>query len=134
MEPVSAAIIAAIGTGVVSAAPGVVEKAVSDAYDYLKGLLERKVGSHSDLVHAVAEVEKHPESAGRKATLSEESTLAGVGNDAELLAAAHALLAALKESQQGGSNRQIAMGNNIAQASNNSSASVNVNCPTPPKS
>ncbi len=96
MDPVTAALVAAISAGVNSAAPKLVEKTVTDAYGYLKDLLKRKFGSENEISEAVVGLEKHPDSEGRKATLGEEVQKANGHSDPELLRAALALSEALK--------------------------------------
>ena len=46
--------------------------ALADAYAALKAALKKKFGDESDVVNAVEQLEKKPDSEGRKATLQEE--------------------------------------------------------------
>ena len=93
MEPITTAIIAALA--------GLAEPAVRDAYEGLKSLILRKLGVGHEVVGAVENLEKKPESAGRRETLKEELAASPIAADDEVLAAARALLEALQK-QPGG--------------------------------
>lgn len=93
MEPVSTAMIAALGM--------LTEKVVQDAYAGLKSLLVKKFGNESELVATADALEKHPDSTGRRETLKEEIAAAHADSDDEIIAAARALIEAIK-SQPGG--------------------------------
>ena len=93
MEPVSTAIIAALGM--------LTQTAVKDAYDGLKSLLVRKFGEESELVATAEGLEKNPDSAGRRETLKEEIATTRANADEDILTAARELLEAIK-SQPGG--------------------------------
>ena len=88
MEPVSTAIIAALGM--------LTEKVVQDAYSGLKSLLVTKFGKSSELVATAEGLEKNPDSAGRKETLKEEIAAVHADADGEVVAAAIALIEAIK--------------------------------------
>lgn len=88
MEPVSTAIVAALGM--------LSEKVVLDAYGGLKSLLVSKFGKDSELVATAEGLEKNPDSAGRRETLKEEIAVTRAGADEEIVAAARALLDAIK--------------------------------------
>jgi hypothetical protein len=92
MDPITAAIVAAVAAG----AAKVGGQAIQDAYAGLKALLKRKFGAESKVVKATEEVEANPESKSRPATLSEEVMAAKADQDSEILKAAEALLAQLK--------------------------------------
>lgn len=85
-----------VGTAMVAALAMLSEKVVQDAYDGLKGLLIRKFGKDSELVASTEALERHPDSAGRRETLKEELAAANAGSDEEILAAARALLDAVR--------------------------------------
>lgn len=72
------------------------EKVVLDAYGGLKSLLISKFGKESEIVSTAEGLEKNPESAGRRETLKEEIASAGADTDDEIVAAAQALLDAIK--------------------------------------
>ena len=93
MEPIATAILAALAK--------LAEPAIKDAYDGLKAIIKRKCGAHHDVVQAMENIEKKPDSSGRRETLKEELAGSGAATDAEILAAAHALMERLKK-QPGG--------------------------------
>lgn len=92
------AITTAIVTGL---AIPVAKDAIADAYAALKAGLKKKFGAQSDVVNAVEQLEKKPDSEGRKATLQEEVENAKVNDDPEIVKLAQDLLSKLKE-QPGG--------------------------------
>ena len=124
MDPITTAIIAAIGIGAVSGATKVAEQSLVDAYNGLKLLLTRKFGQKSEVVKAVESLEAKPDSGGRKTILSEEIGSAKVAEDQEVLKAANDLLARIKQLPSGEQHIQAAIGNFIAQADRGSTASV----------
>jgi hypothetical protein len=125
MDPVTAAILAAIAAG----AAKVATEVVPDLYGSLKALLSRKFGDQNPVIKAVDAVEADQESAGQKIVLEEKVRQAGADKDAEIVAAAKKLLEQL-EAQPGGARVvQTAAGNYNAQAGHHSTASVNVNVP-----
>ena len=93
MEPITTALVAALGK--------LAEPAVKDAYEGLKALIVRKLGAKHPVVDAVGSLEKKPDSAGRRETLGEEITSSTAAADAEIVAAARALLENVQK--QGGS-------------------------------
>lgn len=96
MDPVTM-IVTALAMGAASGAPSVGAQAIKDAYAGLKTLIVRRFGNKPDAQKAVEDLEKKPESAGRKATAEEELKDAGAGDDAEIIAAAQTLMKALKD-------------------------------------
>lgn len=129
LDPISAAIL----LGIVASARTVASEAVEDAYSGLKGLLAHKLGKESEAVEAVEKLEKQPDRDDRKATVVAELQAAGVGDDAELLATAERLQAALDTlPEEARAGVQHAVGNYIAQASGGSTATVNVGRDAPP--
>ena len=100
MDPITTMIVGALAAGAVAGTTAVTTQAIKDAYAGLKGLIVSKLGGKADVEDAVAQLEKKPESAGRKATAEEELEAAGAANDAEIVAQAKALLDLLKESGQ----------------------------------
>jgi hypothetical protein len=129
MDPVTTAILAAIGAGVAGGVPKVIEQAAVDAYDALKAVLRKKFGDQSDIIKATKDLESKPESAGRQATLHEEVTGVKADQDPEVLAAAQAVLERIKAQPGGEQHIQNAVGSYIAQADRGGTASVNVNHP-----
>ena len=97
MDPITAAIVAAVTAGVTK----VGGQAITDGYTVLKELLKRKFGAESKVVQAAEEVEANPQSKTRPGTLNEEVTAAKADQDPEILKAAEALLAKLKDTPGG---------------------------------
>lgn len=89
MDPISAAIIAAVATGL--AAPP-----IADAYQALKRLLTHHFGSDSGIVMAVNTLEEKPDSGARRNMVQEEVSAADATMRPEILAAAQELLAQVK--------------------------------------
>jgi hypothetical protein len=127
MDPVTAAIVAAIVAGLARGAGTVGEKLLGDAYTGLKGLLRRKFGRDSQVAKAVDELEAQPESDARKQVLAEEVKISGADRDDELLRVAKDLLERLQAQPGGAAHVQQAVGNYIAQASESGHAEVRVN-------
>jgi hypothetical protein len=93
MEILTTAIMAALGNlGV---------KAVGDAYEGVKTLVQRKFGAESELADALKKLEQKPEAQARQQLLKEEAEAAGADKDEEIIKAAQALLDAVK-AQPGG--------------------------------
>jgi hypothetical protein len=114
MDPITTVIVAALSQLAVDV--------IKDAYTNLKKVLVKKFGGDSDLVKAVDDLEKKPESEGRKSTLAEEIVAAKAEQDSDI-ADAVASLSALLKIQQGNQaqvNVQISGGKvqGIAGASN----------------
>ena len=90
-----------IPTAILAALAKLDEPAIKHAYDGLKAILTRKLGAHHDVLQAIGNLEKKPDSIGRREMLKEEIVGAGAVEDAEILAAARSLLENL-EKQPGG--------------------------------
>ena len=90
-----------IATAILAALAKLAEPAIKDAYDGLKAILARKLGVHNDVLQAIGNLEKKPDSIGRREMLKEEIVGTGAAADAEILAAARSLLENLKK-QPGG--------------------------------
>jgi hypothetical protein len=129
MDPITAAIVAALSAGALSGLTEASKTAIADGYGRLKVLLSKKFGGNSDVLHAVEQVETKPDSAGRKATLQEEVAAVQADQDLDLLQAAQALLQLLQASPGGEQHIQTATGSYIAQSDRGSSASVNIGSP-----
>jgi glycyl-tRNA synthetase beta subunit len=124
MDPVTLAIVSALASGAVS---GVAEKMVKEAYNVLRHKLKSTFGKDSELVKSVERLEARPDSNARRALVQEEVTIAKAEQYEEVLRAAQVLLGTIKDQPEGEKVIQQAIGNNIAQASGGSTASVNVN-------
>ena len=126
MDPITAALVAALSAGAISGLTEASKAAITEAYSTLKALLTKKFGGESDVLHAIDQVESKPDSAGRKATLQEEIAATKADQDPDVLHAAQTLLHVLQASPEGGQHLQTATGNYIAQADRGSNASVNI--------
>ena len=123
MDPVTAATVAALASGVTS---GLAQQAVSDAYTALKARLSGICGGNSSALEAVGRLENRPDSAARAGVVAEELAAAGAGEDAELVELAEALLSRI-EAQPGGERHiQQATGSGIAQSDLGGSATVTI--------
>lgn len=129
MDPISLAIIGGLASGAAGATAAPAMAMLAEKYQNLKDGLKLAFGAGSDLAGALDGLENNPESDGRRAVLAEEMEKAGAQQNQEIVAAAQALLDAIKEQPGGEQALQIAMGNNIAQADRGSTATVNVNSP-----
>ena len=98
MDPISTAVIAGLAAGATKAATG----AVVDAYGALKSMLAKRLGSNSEVLKKVVDLEGKPDSPARQASLQEEVADAKADKDEELLTAARKLLDEIK-AQPGGS-------------------------------
>ncbi len=102
MDPITAAIIAGLLTGVATGATqAVAEKIGGGAYNNLKQLIRNKFGTESDLADAVGKLEKDPNSKSRQGLVEEEVEKSGAYQDAELVNAAKTLLHALQNTPEG---------------------------------
>lgn len=129
MDPITAAIIAALSAGAISGLTDTGKKVITDAYDALKALLVKKFGSQSEVVQSVTHLEAKPESPSRQGTLKEEVAAAHADQDPDLLRAADLLLKQIQAQSGGEQHIQKAIGSYIAQADRQSTATVNVNTP-----
>jgi hypothetical protein len=128
MDPVTTAIIAALTAGAISGVTETSKKAIVDAYEGLKKILRQKFGKKSEIIQAVNLLEKKPDSTGRQETLKEEVARVKAEKDEEILLAAQEILT-LIQNNSNIQHTQTAIGNYIAQADRNSSATVNVTNP-----
>ena len=101
MDPITAAIVAALSAGALSGLTETGKTAITDAYQKLKDLLARKFGATSEVVQAVDHLETKPESAGRQGTLQEEIAAIKAEQESEVLAAAKHLLTLVQAQQAG---------------------------------
>lgn len=89
MDPITMAVAVALGK--------LGEKVISDAYTAFKAALQYKCGVNSDLLNAVDELEKKPDSNARIEVLKEEVKLANAEQDPDLVNAANSLIAKVDE-------------------------------------
>lgn len=140
MDPVSTAIIAAVSAGIVTGVGDAAKLAVGDlyaggkqaiidSYSSIKSLLRQKFGEQSEVVKSVNEFEANPKLSFKRDALVHYLVEAKVDEDAVLKKAAEDLLALLKTSPEGEQVLKItqnAIGKYIAQATNNSTATVDI--------
>ena len=130
MDPVTIAILTAIGTTVAQGAGQAVgDNVVNDIYARLKQTLADKFGRGSDMFRSIETAEAKPDSDARKQMLREEVEASGADLDPEISAIAQELLDAVAAQPGGEQHIQNAEGNYIAQADRNSTAEVRVNRP-----
>jgi hypothetical protein len=129
MDPITAALIAALAAGVTSGITEVGKTMFVDAYNGIKALLKKKFGEQSRVVQSVAFLEDMLTSEASKALVHEAVVAAKADQDPELQQAAQALLAQVQAQPGGEQHIQHAIGSYIAQADRGSTASVNVNRP-----
>ncbi|MBN1482774.1 hypothetical protein EH223_12410 [candidate division KSB1 bacterium] len=101
MDPISAAVVAALASGLTAGLGETGKKLVVDAYNGLKSALRRKFGEKSKVVQAVDHLEQKPDSSERQQTVQQELAAAKATKDDELKNLAAALLKALNEMPQG---------------------------------
>src|SRR6266576_5324630 len=93
MNPVSLALITAIGAGVTSSVTDATKASLVAGYTALKKRVLEKISSvHPKIPQALAELEAAPASQARQAVLVEEVAAAQLSHDPELLHLAQALL------------------------------------------
>ncbi len=91
LETVPAIVAEAVAVGAVAGMSDTAKQVVLDAYEKLKALVSGRVGRVG-----VESVEQQPDSVARRAVLAEDLQRAGAEGDEELLAAAQALIAAVR--------------------------------------
>jgi hypothetical protein len=128
MDPITAAIVAALAAGAISGVTKVTEQAISESYGKLKELLGKKFGAKSKVIKAVKELEVNPKSEPRKGVLREEVAVSKADQDADLLMAAQNLLKAIKAKPGGEQIVQMAMGDQNIQIAGDGNT-VNMNTP-----
>jgi flagellar motor component MotA len=90
-----------ITTAIIAALAALSKDAIKDSYNALKSALKKKFGSNSDIVDAVEELEKKPDSKGRQTTLQKEIENAKVNDDEEIVQLAQNLLNQLTDEPGG---------------------------------
>ena len=117
MDPITTAIVTALGAGAIGGLTEASKTALMDAYSRLKDLLANKFGASSDVVQAVGQLELKPASSGRKEMLAEEMAAVQAEQDEEILAQARYLLT-LVHSQQVGLGKYTIQNNATVQGQN----------------
>jgi hypothetical protein len=130
MDPITTAIAGALTLGVTTGIADATKKAVSDGYESVKALMKRKFGHERHVIEAINKLQDNPQSKARQEVLAEEIAKTTAAKDSEMLAAANGLLEIIRALPQGDQHiQQIAHGVGIAQASNKSTATVNMPMP-----
>ena len=97
MDPITAALIAAVSAGVTA----VGKQAVVDAYNVLKRIIASKFGKDSQVYKAIAELEEDADSKGRQTILSEQVAATKADQDSEILEITRELIKALNSTEAG---------------------------------
>lgn len=100
MNPIIAAIVAALTAGATGGLTELEKTGIADAYQGLKHVLAKKFGSRSQVIQAVDHLEARPTSLSRQQGLLEEIVEARAGQDQEVLAAAERLLVQVQSFQK----------------------------------
>jgi hypothetical protein len=114
MDPITTAIVTALGVGALSGLTETGKTTLTDAYHTLKDLLTRKFGAKSEVVQAINLLETKPDSADRQKILQEEIAAINTGQDTEVLEAAKRILS-LVQAQQAGVGKFIIQNNALVQ-------------------
>jgi hypothetical protein len=127
MDPISLALVTAVGAGITSSLSDATKTTLVSAYTTLKNRLLAKLGSkHTALSSAITLLEATPDSQARQGVLVEEITASKASQDPELLQLAEALLKELKQTPTISQYIQKVEGNYNA-ASQTGSATINFN-------
>ena len=118
MDPITVAIFGALGKLSVDA--------INESYQALKAAIAKKYGVESDVAKAVDDVEKKPDSTGRKETLKEEIATAKPESDPELLKLANTLIERLKELDNSSGTNNTFQNTNMSGGVNIQGGKVNV--------
>ncbi len=97
MDPISTAVVAFLVAGL----KDVGKSAATDCYNGVKNWIVKKLGNDAKVTKAIVEVEDAPDSKARQMVLEEEVGKANIANEPELLKLVEALVAALKETNEG---------------------------------
>jgi hypothetical protein len=102
MDPISQALITAVGAGVTSSITDATKASLVAGYTALKTCLVEKIGRRYPKVpQALAELEAAPTSQARQAVLVEEITATDLPHDRELLDLAQTLLQSIQQTAPG---------------------------------
>lgn len=102
MDPVSLALITAIGAGVTSSVTDATKESLKAGYTALKNRLIEKIHKmHPKVPQALAELEAAPTSQARQAVLVEEIMATDLPHDLELLDLAQKLLQSIQQTAPG---------------------------------
>ena len=127
MDPVSAAILAAISAGALAGISQTAQSSVVDLYQALRAKIIQKFRRTSDVTTALEQIEARPESSARRALLEEEIARSGMAKDPEIVDIAQKILELLAAKDD--THSQVAIGSYIAQADRQSNATVSIENP-----
>jgi hypothetical protein len=96
MEPITAAILAALSSGVAKS------DIINDAYEGLKAVIRRKWGDSAPINKAIMALEEDPKSKAQAAVLDEKVGAVKASDDTEVLRALHQLVEQMKARGVGG--------------------------------
>jgi hypothetical protein len=113
MDPITLSIVGALSK--------LSENVIADAYQALKAAIAQKCGVDSEMIKAVDNLEKKPDSPGRIETLKEEVTAARLEEDPDLIKAADHILSTLKDFSNSGTvvNQTVTGNQNIFSGTGN---------------
>ncbi|MEJ2599386.1 MAG: hypothetical protein P8Z00_13710 [Anaerolineales bacterium] len=97
MDPVTAAIITALSVGLSKGITKVGENLLTDGYNALKNMLQRKYGGDKKLAKAIKAVEKNPNSESNQKALEDRLARYQVERDAELMRLAEKLMSVSRQ-------------------------------------
>ena len=123
MDALTMAIIASVAAGLTGGLTDVGKKVAVDIYEVLKEKIKNK---YDELYLAVNELEKKPNSPGRRDIVIEEVENSKASKDTELSTLAQKLLKEIESTPEGEKHIQVAKGSYIAQADRGGKASVKV--------
>jgi hypothetical protein len=129
VDPITTAIVVALGAIAGGAGQAVGGNVATDAYEKLKATLKRRFGNDSEVVKSVENLETKPDSLSRKQMLEEEVKASGADQDPTVRRVAQELLDQLRAQPGGEQHIQNAVGRYIVQANRGSTAEVKVNQP-----
>ncbi len=129
MDSITTAIVAALTIGATSGITDTTKTMIYDAYQGLKGLLNKKFGHESSLFKSIEVLEAKPSAVGRQQTLDEEIIDIGANRDQGIVQAAQQLLSLVQNQHGGERHIQHVIGNYNAVVQGSGNATVNINTP-----
>jgi len=132
MDPITAAIVAALAAGAIAGTTEVGKNVLVEAYNALKARLKQKLGEQSRVVKSVEFLEESHDSEASKALVHEAVVAAKADQDQDLQQAAQAVLAQVRAQPGGAHYIQNVTGDYNASAQGGGDATVNVNAPREP--
>jgi hypothetical protein len=131
MDGITAAIVAALVAGASSGITDAAKVGINEAYQGLKGILQKKFGNDSHIVKSMDTLEEKPASAGRQQSLAEEVADGNIEHDPEIMQAIQQMMQLIQAQPEGEHLVQNVTGNYNAVVQGTGNATVNVNGPEP---